>query len=179
MGRVILEVPEITYRALLEHLLPMRCRNEQAAFMYTKVDSCNGDVFLRFLDWEAMSTEDLLSGSEYYLELADTARARIIKRAHDLKASIVEWHSHPWHCRAAFSMTDLSGFREFVPHVWWRTKGRPYAAVVVALNDFDALAWTEDPRRPRRVDALHVGSSVFFPTGLTIGQGRRCHAWQV
>ena len=44
-----------------------------------------------------------------YLELADETRARLIKRAHDLQASLVEMHSHPAPFPAAFSPADRPG----------------------------------------------------------------------
>ncbi|MFQ5807933.1 MAG: hypothetical protein ACE5I3_15925, partial [Phycisphaerae bacterium] len=55
--------------------------------------------------------------------------------AHDRDACLVELHSHtsPW--PAAFSVSDMIGFRDFVPHILWRLR-RPYGAVVVAGETF-------------------------------------------
>jgi hypothetical protein len=93
----------------------------------------------------------------------------LIKRAWDSGTSLVEFHSHPrdrW--QAMFSPSDLAGFDEFVPHCWWRLRGRPYLAVVVAQRSVDALAWVTDPRRPVRLDAIWLdGGKEIVPSHLT------------
>src|SRR6266487_1407438 len=102
------------------------------------------------------------------MELADETRAQVIKRAHDLGASMVEFHSHPYPWPARFSESDRVGLEEFVPHVWWRLKGRPYAAVVVAPSGFDGLVWMTSPDRPEQLDGIACGDRLLRPTGLTL-----------
>ena len=86
------------------------------------------DQIFEYIEWYAVPADGFSVCNEYHFELTDEVRAQVIKRAHDLGASIAEVHSHhgPW--PAAFSPSDQLGFREFVPHVWWRLKGRPYLA---------------------------------------------------
>jgi hypothetical protein len=91
----------------------------------------------------------------------------MIKRAHDLNASVIELHSHPFSKHAEFSPSDLSGFSEFIPHVWWRLKGRPYAAIVLAPTGFDSLAWLENPTTPNGLLQIQAGSTLITPTGFT------------
>ena len=62
--------------------------------------------------------------NEYHFELTDQVRAQVIKRAHDLGASIVEVHSYGGRWPAAFRPVINGGFGSSVPHVWWRLKGR-------------------------------------------------------
>jgi hypothetical protein len=64
---------------------------------------------------------------------------------------------------------DFEGFTEFVPHVRWRLRGRPYAAIVVADTTFDALAWIEpeDPK-PVAVDAVTAESEILYPTRKSV-----------
>jgi hypothetical protein len=115
-------------------------------------------------------------GIEYhssgYLELTDTTRARVIKKAHDLDASLVELHSHRFPFSAGFSPTDIAGLREFVPHVWWRLQGRPYLAFVLAPSSYDALAWLTDPKDPKTLDYLDIERRILRPTGLSVKQWR-------
>ncbi len=170
MQRVLLELSPETYQELLAHLLPPDGDSEQVAFVFARAEPERGDLVFRFADWLPVGPEGLVYSSSYYLELTDETRARVIKTAHDLGASLVEFHSHlgPW--PAAFSASDRAGFLEFVPHVWWRLRGLPYAAVVVAARGFDALAWVDDPHTPRGVDGIRTGGRLLRPTGLTLGQ---------
>jgi len=166
----MLDLPEDVYRALLEHLLRIDSLVEEAAFVFVHNTSDRGKVVFRFIEWFAVEPEGFVHRSEGYLELTDIFRAQVIKRAHDLGASIVEFHSHPYPCPAAFSQSDRSGFDEFVPHVWWRLKSKPYLAVVVSPLDFDGLAWLSNPKTPQLLDSIKVGKRLLRPTGLTLHQ---------
>ena len=101
----------------------------------------------------------------YHFELTMT-RATIIKRAHDLGASVTgSIHTGPW--PAQFSPSDWSGFEEIVPHMWWRLKARPYAAVVVARGSFDGFVWLHDANTPARLGSIAAGSQRFQATRLS------------
>jgi hypothetical protein len=78
---------------------------------------------------------------------SEEAQARIIKMASDRKLLLGEIHSHPG-CRqdAGFSPSDLAGFDDFVPHIFWRLRAKRYVALVFGENDFDALVWSNDPK---------------------------------
>jgi hypothetical protein len=102
-----------------------------------------------------------------YLELKDETRARVIKHAHDLGTSLVEVHSHPLF-DPVFSASDEAGLRQFVPHVWWRLKGRPYGAIVVAPKGFDALFWLDGPKAPVTLSALDIDGTQLTPSGISL-----------
>ncbi len=165
MGQIILELPQPAFKAIIAHLLPGDTQNEQAAFVYAKAEDRETRLEITLIEWEPIYPQDFAYHSELYLELGDKKQGQIIKKAHDLGACLVEWHSHPLFWPAAFSSSDLLGFKEFVPHVMWRLKGRPYAAVVATPFDFDALAWIDGKGRPCQVTALRVGSQELHPTG--------------
>lgn len=167
-GNVLLELPEDVYAALLSHLLPNSCLEEQAGFVFARPVSTGTNVIFQFLEWQPLSSSDFEAQFEDYLELADHARARIIKRAHDLGSSLVEFHSHPHSKSASFSFSDRRGFEEFVPHIWWRLKRKPYMAVVVSQNSFDALVWLKDPLKPQLLNGINLGKRLLRPTGLTL-----------
>jgi len=103
--------------------------------------------------------------TSYHIELADVVRARVIKRAHDLGATLIEMHSHLGKWPAQFSPSDIAGFHEWVPHVRWRLKGKPYAALVVTRRGFDGLAWIESEEPV--VAKLLIDGSVKHATGLS------------
>ncbi len=172
----ILDLPEAVHDGLLAHLLPGGdC--EEAAFVFANAQTIGADTVFTFVDWMPVSADGFAHRSPYYLELADETRAGVIKRAHDFATSIVEVHSHPAPFPAAFSESDRTGLVEFVPHVMWRLKRRPYGAIVVGPSDFDALVWIGDPKTPQLLDGIRVNGRVLRPTGLTIkewqGNGHR------
>jgi len=165
--RIILELDPETRSALWRHLLPGPDAEEEAAFLFARFDVKDAAGSFECIEWTPVPPSGFLSRSAYHLELTDEARASAIKLAHDLGASLVEFHSHTGRWPAQFSPSDRAGFSEFVPHVWWRLKGRPYLAIVVARSGFDGLAWTIDAKTPQRLDGILTGDSFTGSTGLT------------
>lgn len=165
--RTLLVLPGAVRDALWTHLLPRPGGPEEAAFVFAMPEATGGDNHYHHVEWFPVPPDGFASRSAVHFELTDEFRARAIKRAHDLGASLVEFHSHtgPW--PAAFSPTDIIGFQEFVPHVWWRLKGRPYLAVVVAPSGFEGAIWVTGPHTPSALDGIMVESTLLRSTGLT------------
>lgn len=164
---ILIELPSDVRTALWNHLLPSSSPLEQAAFVFAKWQPQTGGGLFRFVELLLVPSQGFASQSEYYLELTDEVRASAIKRAHDLQASLVEIHSHrgPW--PAEFSPSDLAGFDEFVPHVWWRLKKRPYLAIVIARDSLDGIAWIDDARAPQRLTGVITDQQITKATGLS------------
>jgi len=156
---------------LRRHLLRTpRC--EQGAFLFCRhsVSGGGGHIF-DCEDWSALKRADYEVQAGDYLELTDAARARLIKQAHDRGVCLVESHSHPGPYPAAFSYSDLTGLDEFVPHVRWRLRGRPYAALVFAQSGFDGLAWTDAADTlPQQLVAVETENARLPATGLTLAR---------
>lgn len=167
MNKVLLKIPGKVYSKIWSDLLPTRFRHEEAAFLYVHRDTENNAEVFNFVDWLPVPSHGFISRSAIHFELTDEMRAASIKRAHDLHASIVEIHSHRGCGLAQFSASDLWGFKEFVPHVWWRLKGLPYLAIVVTLSSFDGFAWIANPQTPQQLEAICVEKTVFDPTRLS------------
>jgi len=167
----VLIIPENVYRNIWKHLLPPQAKSEQVAFLFANVSHSAGEIKLEYREWYAVPSTGFLFQSASYIELSDETRATIIKRAHDLQTCLVEFHSHLYSYEVSFSQSDVSGFREFVPHVMWRLKGRPYAAVVVGKSNFDALVWPTDANSPELLSEIHVGKRVLRATGATLRKG--------
>jgi hypothetical protein len=161
------ELPKEIHTSLWRHLLRPKFAAEEAAFVYARYEEMDAIKVFRYIEWIPVPPESFASRSKFHLELTDDMRAGAIKRAHDLGVSLVEFHSHAGSWPAKFSSSDLFGFREFVPHVWWRLKGRPYLAVVVSRSGFDALAWLKDSKTAVRLQGITVDGKVLTPTGLT------------
>lgn len=161
MGAAVIVLTEADYARLRAHLLPPGSENEEAAFAFADVHQTRCYRFVP-REWMLLAPGNFAYRSPYHLELADETRARIIKRAHDLRTSIVEFHSHPCNL-VGFSQSDLTGMAEFVPHVWWRLKGRPYAAVVIAPDGIDGLAWMTGPHTAERIGGIKVDGRLIKP----------------
>ena len=146
------------------HLLPRKHSVEHAAFLFV-VESEN-DSSLLCQDVWLLEQADFAYQSSSHIEISDRTRARLIKHAHDTKTSIVELHSHLGRWPARFSPSDVSGLREWVPHVRWRLGTRAYAALVVARRSFDGLVWLSE--RPEPIRSIRVGGrKTLLPTGLS------------
>lgn len=170
MEQILLDIPDRVQKDMWTHLLPGRFMAEEAAFIYVQQIVKKDAVIFNFLDWSPVQPDGFLSRSEYHFELTDETRAFVIKRAHDLDASLVELHSHSEYLPVEFSATDFWGFKEFVPHVWWRLKGRPYMAVVVSREGIDGLAWIKGPELPLCLNGISFGTQILKTTGLSFNR---------
>ena len=167
MTRTLILTPEL-HHALWSHLLPADSHREQAAFLFCKVAQHDDGLVFEAIDAEFLRADDFAAQYSDYIELTDGCRIRLIKRAHNLGAALAEFHSHPGPWPAAFSPSDRIGLGETVPHMRWRLPGRPYLAVVVAPDDFDALVWTPDSLLPTALDGIDVGEERFVPTNASL-----------
>jgi hypothetical protein len=167
-ARVWLELPPEIREALWRQLLPRAARPlEEAAFLFAHAEQGDETVVFRFADWLTVGPEGFRARSPYHLELTDEARAGAIKRAHDLGASLAEVHSHTFPGIPRFSPSDIAGLREFVPHVWWRLRHRPYLALVVSASGFDGLAWIENAEEPQHLEGIVSDGVLLRPSRAT------------
>jgi hypothetical protein len=165
----VLEAKAADYAALRKHLLPGgSVIGEEAAFGFVRPVSRPRVPTFEFVEWLLVPRSGHAQSSDIYLELSDEIRSGVIKRAHDLEASLVEFHSHPFPGRAAFSGFDLEGLADFVPHVRWRLRGRPYFALVVSPTGFDGLAWLGEAKAALTLGGIAVGGQLFRPTGESL-----------
>lgn len=164
-----IEIPEKIYNNLKNHLFPRAVHPvEESAFVYAQINEDDLSLTFRYSDLYLVKTGDYVTRSAYHFELKDELRGQIIKKAHDLGSSIIEFHSHVRQDSAQFSETDWLGFNEFVPHVMWRLKGKPYAAVVFADTTLDSFVWCNRNQDPIPLDYLVTGPKRIFPTNNSI-----------
>lgn len=154
-----------SWSKIQKHLLPRYPRCEEAAFLFGYYTTSHNSIAIA--DYVLMSKSDFISQTIDYLELTDEARRRIIKRAYDIGACLIEVHSHPGDQPACFSIADFLGFEETVPHMQWRLRGQPYGAIVVSNNSFDALVWKPNSKSPTSITNLKIGYDLLFPTNLS------------
>lgn len=171
MNDLTLTLLDGMWAKMQKHLLPKHAQFEEAAFVFATVEETPTELNLRAVEWLPVPPEGFEEQLPYFLQLTDEIKANSIKRAHDLQTALIEVHSHPFQEIAEFSPSDLFGFSEFVPHVRWRLKARPYAAIVVAQNTFDSLAWAGKCEQPRRLDMIIADGEKYIPTRATCTGG--------
>jgi hypothetical protein len=174
MSEIKIAVARDTFDYLRQHL----ARPEQVVFGYARYHEGRFDV----VDIDAIAGRDIESQSKVHVALADGIRPRLIQSAWKRDLCLIEAHSHGPEGRAKFSMSDLLGFEEWVPHVRWRLQGRPYAALVCAGETWDAIAWRHPPTSPEPVAAIEIvddGSIALSiaPTQATIAALESRTAW--
>jgi hypothetical protein len=156
---------------------------EQVAIVFAAVDAQADAIVFRTKEVYLATPDDFEIHSGYHIELTDEARARIIKQAWDTGTTPVEFHSHPGDAGdlwpAMFSASDMYGFSDYVPHCRWRLRGRPYLAVVVSNNGFDALVWAGTDNEPAALYAIREpGSAPIMPTNRSIDSLKNGEATQ-
>jgi hypothetical protein len=165
--RNVIEISCEMYDRLHAHLL--QTEDEHVAFLYARVDMDGADLRLDCVDLHLVPPEGFTYQSGYHVSLADDQLATVIKEAWTRGLAVIEAHSHPdARYPAAFSGSDLRGFSEVVPHMFWRLRAAPYVALVMAPTGFDALVWRTGPRVPEPLDAVLVEGRLMRPTGITI-----------
>jgi len=160
------------YRTVWDHLLPDSACRENAAFIFAEYTKAEQSVALATKDYFLVDQSGFRVQRDDYIELTDECRIEIIKHAHQKKLALIELHSHPFNDPRAsqFSWSDLKGFEETVPHMWWRLPNRPYAAVVASPYGFDSLVWHKNPYIPDYLTALRVDGEQLKPTCRSLGE---------
>ena len=162
---ILVRIPVEQFEPLRDALL----LPEQVVFAY----ATHADGQLEVDAVEEMTGSDIASQSARHVVLADDVRPRVIKTAWDRNQCLIEAHSHGPGGQAEFSPSDMLGFEEWVPHVRWRLGGRPYAALVLAGDTWDALVWTDRvPVAPVAIEITDGGQVVDV---LTITRATATH----
>lgn len=158
---------EAVLQAIRQHLFGGGLEREQGGFLLCSATPDGNETVFAASEWIPLMPHDYVYHDVDYLELRDETRATLIKRAHDAAAAVVEVHSHPWPRPACFSPADLQGLAEFVPHIRWRLKRRPYGALVFGTDSFDGIAWQGDDPLAIPLHEIATPARVERATGLT------------
>ena len=168
MTSIALSLSDELYKNLLSHLLSKPSGPEEAAFLFSDCRVESRKISLTVKEVFFVTADDFIHQSDAHLLLTDQARARIIKKAHDMNSCLIEAHSHPGPWPARFSAYDNEGLREIVPHMKWRLPNRPYVALVMARSGFDALVWLDKRDYPIALKAIVTPTMVIRPTNLSV-----------
>jgi hypothetical protein len=141
---------------------------ERIGFLFIRPAGPDQDVHVA--EVRLLADHDYLRRDRHGVELAEHLRPELIRTAHRHGYAVVEAHAHDWpgaHTR--FSPVDLDGLRDLGPHMTWRLPGRPYTALVLGPDSFDALQWHPNGE-VTTIDALIVDGEHLRPTGLSIAR---------
>lgn len=145
---------------------------ERAAFLFAQPDDDN----LRIVETWLVDDHHYDVRSHDEILLSEDVRPEVIGRAHVGNYVVVELHSHWWPGpRTAFSLYDLHNLTEFAPHMLWRLPGRPYVALVMGRESYDALIWTSRDQ-VGVLDGLIIDSQIVRPTNLSFEPYQRIAA---
>ncbi len=124
---------------------------------------------LRLVDVRAMGPGDFAARTNEHVALADHVRPEVLAWASSAGLTLVEAHTHPGGDPVCLSPTDVAGLAEWVPHVRWRLRGLPYAALVLGPATIDAVGWSGKGSAPEAVAALQIdGRPPQLMTGLSL-----------
>lgn len=160
--------PRRLYEEATSHLAS---RPEQVGFFLADFDA-ETQTF-QLTAWRPVHADGYEYQGDYHVRLSDETQTEMIQWATRENGCLVEAHSHGDLVPAAFSPSDLAGFVEWVPHCSWRLRRRPYAAIVTAADEFDALAWINDPKQAEQIRHLALeDGAVLNATRCTLQQPR-------
>lgn len=151
------------YTELRAHLFDAA---ERVAFLFTRLAGSEHDAHV--VEVRLLDEHDYQWRHGHGVELAEHVRPELIRTAHEHGYAVVEAHAHDWPGpRTQFSGIDLDGLCELGPHMTWRLPGRPYTALVLGPDSFDALQW-HPGSEVTTIEALIVDGEHLCPTGLSI-----------
>lgn len=151
----------ISVKELRKYLFPEESEVEHAVFLFAETSS--SDFVVK--DYRILGRNDFDIQSSYHIQIRSETIGELIKKAHDLKLSLIEIHSHVEQDKAKFSWSDWKGFEDFVPHIFWRLPGRPYGALVFGNKSIDGLYWDDDAINHMPIKSVIDVSKEYFTTG--------------
>lgn len=129
-------------------------------------------------EWRAIPATGFEIQSPFHVTLKDETKRDIIRWAWDRGLCLIEAHSHEELYPAELSSSDLWGLSEWVPQLSWRLQGRPYAALVVAGEGVDGLAWVDGVGAPEPVMSLDLDDGeVIRTTACTLERLKARSRW--
>ena len=87
-------IEEKIHAELMPHLIPRDHTHEHAIFVFAQGRRYEIGCVFEFIESHFVLPNEFYHQRGDYLELSDRTRAWVIKRAHDLDASIIKFHSH-------------------------------------------------------------------------------------
>lgn len=154
MKRTII-IPDIYFTKMMDHLFQNNL--EQAAFLFATEHIGDESLELVVEDIYLVPEDGWDDQRSLYLQMKDTERAKIMNIARVSKYCVIDCHSHPKSKdKVWFSISDVSGTKDFASYAKWKLDGRPFAAVVVGESSLDAMIWHGHFDKAKHIDFITV-----------------------
>jgi len=148
------------------------CDNERFAFLLCGIAEIDGGLTFLAKDPILISDSEVEYAIDGSLQVSLDALLKVTNRARAEKLAITEAHSHPGACKAAFSLLDIDGLKEFVPYILKDLPGMPYAATVWSGQYIHGICWNDAFEEGRPLsEILVVGDNIIklFTESTTAG----------
>lgn len=160
-------IPSAIAETLCRHLFQNEL--EQGAFLFADARREGEELNLVATDYYLVPTCGWEVQVEYYLQMKDSERAKIMKLAREKNLCAIDCHSHPRACDDVwFSPSDVAGITEFAQYAKWKLGCKPFAAMVWGEQSVDAVVWQGEFTHAERVAQANIlGSTnrILTPTG--------------
>lgn len=142
-------------KKLREHLFQNEL--EQGAFLFAQPVISADEISLVANDVYLVQPEDWQVQHQVYLELKDSARAKIMQLARQRDLAIVDIHSHPGsNGDVSFSPSDRHGITDFAQYAKWKLGAKPYLAMVWGEASLDAVIWHDLFDKANQVNEVRI-----------------------
>jgi hypothetical protein len=142
---------------------------EQGAFLFAEAKREDGELNLVAADYYLVPASGWEAQVEFYLQMKDSERAKIMKLAREKNLCAIDCHSHPRACDDVwFSPSDVAGITEFAQYAKWKLRGKPFAAMVWGEQSVDAVLWQVEFSHAERVAQVKIignAEQTLTPTG--------------
>ncbi len=171
---MLLVIPEQVWSRACRHMF--KDRNEQAVFMFARVDIEQDGLRLTVEDLRCVGAEDWKHQSSVHLEMDDNAFPRLMWDARERGLAVIDCHSHPGSREdVQFSFSDWNGISEFAGYAKWKLGGLPYVGMVAGEESLDAVAWygeTWEVGPVARIDIVGTPTTSIATRGSWSSAGR-------
>ena len=148
-------IPSEIEKSVRKHLF--KSEVEQGSFLFTRTETLPGSLSLRVFDLYLVPESGWEIQTDYHLQMKDSERAMIMRKARDLQAGVIDCHSHPQaEDDVFFSASDRSGISDFAQYAKWKLSGRPFAAMVWAQRSMDAVLWSGSFEEAIPIDTIQI-----------------------
>ena len=138
--------------------------NEHLAFLLFKSSKTKNGISFLVKDVILIPDEDF-SPKMLSMELSLEEILHVVNTARKKNMGLIEIHSHPFSAyQTKFSLTDLDGFKEFVPYVLDSLPEKPYGALVLGKKSIDGMYW--ESKLAKYIDKIQIigENLIVYPT---------------
>ncbi len=156
--RVLLS--QTQYKKLKRHLF--NDDSEQGAFLFARRKQKRDMLDFVIDEIYFVPTDRWRFRNAGYLELEEKEKVKIMLKAREIGADVLECHSHVSSTKASFSFFDLEEMQKFIQYVWWKLPEKIYGALVWSRKDVNGVIWLPKQYEPITIESVEVQGHRIF-----------------